>query len=177
MLFLWGYIHKLGAISIFSINVWAMLGILLSTPLNISGVFYSYLTVHQGQLTINFDQIVVANEVLILFQVNTEKNEKTFFWLCNFYTLWDIKKQIQHLALMIAHILTTVRMFGYSVICLSFFSLHLHYFGKNSSLWHNVTSWIFRFSFSYQKLKNLNTSNNDLFLLRVKHRPLLFSCF
>ena len=53
MLFLWGYIHKFGAISIFSINVWAMLGILLSTPLNISGVFYSYLTVHQGQLTIN----------------------------------------------------------------------------------------------------------------------------
>ena len=79
MLFLWGYIHKLGAISIFSIDVWAMLGILLSTPLNISGVFYSYLTVHQGQLTINFDQIVVANEVLIFFQVNTEKKWKNVF--------------------------------------------------------------------------------------------------
>ena len=53
MLFLWGSIYRFGAISIFSINVWAILGILLSTPLNISGVFYSYLTVHQGQLTIN----------------------------------------------------------------------------------------------------------------------------
>ena len=79
MLFLWGYIQRFGAISIFSINVWAMLVILLSTLLNISGVFYSYLTVHQGQLTISFDQIVVANEVLIFFQVNTEKKWKNVF--------------------------------------------------------------------------------------------------
>ena len=177
MLFLWGSIYRFGAISIFSINVWAILGILLSTPLNISGVFYSYLTVHQGQLTINFDQIVVANEVLIFFQVNTEKKWKNVFLVMQLlyimrhketnatFSPYDYSYWLQCGCLVIR--LFVYRFFPFTCITLETILV----------FWYDITSWVFRLSFSYQKLKNLNIWNTHLFLLRVKHRRLLFSCF
>ena len=117
MLFLWGSIYRFGAISIFSINVWAILGILLSTPLNISGVFYSYLTVHQGQLTINLTKSWSQTKPWY-FSSKHRKKGKNVFLVMQLLYIWDIKKQMQHLALMITHIdySADVWLFGYSFI-------------------------------------------------------------
>lgn len=176
MLFLWGSIYRFGAISIFSINVWAILGILLSTPLNISGVFYSYLTVHQGQLTINLTKSWSQTKPWYFSSKQRKKGKNVFLVMQLLYIMrhketnatfspYDYSYWLQCGCLVIR--LFVYRFFPFTCITLETILV----------FWYDITSWVFRLSFSYQKLKNLNTWNTHLFLLRVKHRRLLFSCF